>query len=146
VFGGNQLAILPNSAGSPDDLGFAEARRIEASLGLHVLRRTVKKPQGFDEVLSFLRTRDGAAGLQAFEIVMVGDRLLTDVAFGNAHGLFTVHTQPLSRSGDNAMAVIVRDAERLALAPLLRAIGATPPPNPIHSRFERRVSSSSSSP
>ena len=32
---------------------------------------------------------------------MVGDRLLTDVVFGNMNGMMTVHVRPLTLVGDN---------------------------------------------
>ena len=41
---------------------------------------------------------------------MVGDRLLTDVVFGNLHGMLTVHTQPLTLEGDNKVARAIRCA------------------------------------
>lgn len=46
------------------------------------------------------------------ELCFVGDRLLTDVVFGNLHGMFTVHTRPLTLKGDNRPAAIFRFLER----------------------------------
>ena len=49
------------------------------------------------------------------ELCMVGDRLLTDVVFGNLHGMLTVHTLPLctgeDNKGDNKIASWIRSAE-----------------------------------
>lgn len=42
----------------------------------------------------------------------MGDRLLTDVVFGNLHGMLTVHTQPLTLKGDNRPAAVFRFLER----------------------------------
>jgi len=46
---------------------------------------------------------------------MVGDRLLTDVVFGNLHGMLTVHTLPLCKGEDNKkdnkIANVIRTAE-----------------------------------
>ena len=46
------------------------------------------------------------------ELCFVGDRLLTDVVFGNLHGMLTVHTRPLTLKGDNRPAAIFRFLER----------------------------------
>lgn len=46
------------------------------------------------------------------ELCFVGDRLLTDVVFGNLHGMLTVHTQPLTLKGDNRPAAVFRFLER----------------------------------
>lgn len=46
------------------------------------------------------------------ELCFVGDRLLTDVVFGNLHGMLTVHTRPLTLEGDNRPAAVFRFLER----------------------------------
>jgi hypothetical protein len=50
---------------------------------------------------------------------MVGDRLLTDVVFGNLHGMLTVHTLPLcagaDNSQDNKVANVIRKVENAGL-------------------------------
>jgi len=46
---------------------------------------------------------------------MVGDRLLTDVVFGNLHGMLTVHILPLctgkENKNDNTIAKVIRSVE-----------------------------------
>jgi len=96
VFGTNKVAILSNSAGTTsDDLDFADATAIETSLGIAVIRHAEKKPGGLQEVLRHFAMEDPA------ELCMVGDRLLTDVVFGNLHGMLTVHTLPLCQGPEN---------------------------------------------
>lgn len=46
------------------------------------------------------------------ELCFVGDRLLTDVVFGNLNGMLTVHTRPLTLEGDNRPATVFRFLER----------------------------------
>jgi phosphatidylglycerophosphatase GEP4 len=102
---GNQLVIISNSAGGPDDEGYAAAKSVEAALRVHVLRRRSKKPSGFNELLTWFNSADnvnnGLAQIQPSELCMVGDRALTDVVFGNHHGMMTIHVQPLTSNGDN---------------------------------------------
>ena len=92
VFGRERVAILSNSAGTLDDVDFADAQELEAALGLKVIRHAEKKPGGLSEVLSHFGLDDPA------KICMVGDRLLTDIVFGNLHGMLTVHTLPFPDS------------------------------------------------
>jgi len=84
-----------------------DAARVEEALGLTVLRRQSKKPKGFDELLKWFNRREtsisatpdaadgynGGGAISAYEpheLCMVGDRSLTDVVFGNVHGMLTV--------------------------------------------------------
>jgi phosphatidylglycerophosphatase GEP4 len=90
-----KIAILSNSAGTKDDPGYADARRIEESMGVKVIRHVEKKPAGLDQVLRHFDLEDPA------EVCVVGDRILTDVVFGNLYGMLTIHTLPLCSGSDN---------------------------------------------
>ena len=113
VFGVNRVAIMSNSAGTLDDPEYEDAIRIEEALGIKVIRHNEKKPGGLTEVLDHLHIEDPA------ELCMVGDRLLTDVVFGNLHGMLTVHTLPLCSGADNrqdnAVARVIRTMENTGL-------------------------------
>jgi phosphatidylglycerophosphatase GEP4 len=106
VFGSDRVAILSNSAGTLDDVGSVDAMAVESSLGISVIRHTEKKPGGLQEVLQHFQMEDPA------RICMIGDRLLTDVVFGNLHGMLTVHTRPFvdteSAARDNWTAKLLR--------------------------------------
>lgn len=125
AFGPNGVVVLSNSAGTPDDTGFAAATALEGSLGLPVLRRRHKKPRGFESV------RAHFGGCEPNALIMVGDRLLTDVTFGNAHGMLTVHTtRVLSTAREPGVVRLARRFERL-LADRYRRRGTRPPPHPL---------------
>ena len=113
VFGKERIAILSNSAGTKDDVDYKDAIAIEQALGINVIRHDEKKPGGSSEVLSHFQMDDPA------KICMIGDRLLTDVVFGNLHGMLTIHTLPLCEGADNAkdntVAAWVRSAENYLL-------------------------------
>ena len=96
VFGVKNVAIMSNSAGTPDDPGYTDALNIEAALGIAVIRHEDKKPGGLDAVLAHFGVEDPTT------VCMIGDRLLTDVVFGNLYGMLTVHTLPLCTGPDNA--------------------------------------------
>lgn len=97
IFGPKNVAIMSNSAGTKDDPGYEDAKMIEEALGIAVIKHDDKKPGGLDEVLSHFGMDDPAA------LCMVGDRLLTDVVFGNLYEMLTVHTLPLCKGEDNKM-------------------------------------------
>jgi phosphatidylglycerophosphatase GEP4 len=44
---------------------------------------------------------------------MIGDRLLTDIVYGNRHGMLTIRTAPLTNRGEPT---VVRLARRLEAA------------------------------
>ncbi|KAI9197162.1 mitochondrial PGP phosphatase [Polychytrium aggregatum] len=105
VFGKHRIVIVSNSAGTPDDVGSREAERVEAALGVHVLRHRIKKPLGGEELTQHL-------GLPPSQIAVVGDRLLTDVVFGNLNGNLTILTRKIvTTQGDNRLAAMIRRAE-----------------------------------
>jgi phosphatidylglycerophosphatase GEP4 len=113
VFGSENVAIMSNSAGTLDDPEYEDAIKIEEALGIAVIRHDEKKPGGLPEVLEHFHMEDPA------QLCMVGDRLLTDVVFGNLHGMLTVHTLPLctgaDNSQDNKVANIIRKVENAGL-------------------------------
>jgi predicted HAD superfamily phosphohydrolase YqeG len=64
-------------------------------MGVKVIRHDEKKPGGLEEVLRHFGLEDPA------QVCVVGDRILTDVVFGNLYGLLTIHTLPLCSGADN---------------------------------------------
>jgi phosphatidylglycerophosphatase GEP4 len=114
--GGNRssLALLSNSAGLRQfDPEGREADALEAALGVAVIRHSSKKPAG--DAAAIVRHFSVGAGpasppspssssspslaVSPSEIVMVGDRYLTDVAFGNRLGMLTVRVDPVEKTG-----------------------------------------------
>lgn len=129
AFGAPGVGVVSNSAGGPDDPGFADALDVERSLGLAVVRHPLaKKPACADEVLDHFRAALGDPALALDEVAMVGDRLLTDVAFGNAFGMLTVYVERLTGEGDNKAALAARTVERAVWLRLgSAALGWRPP-------------------
>ena len=112
VFGHDNVAILSNSAGTKDDKHYEDAIMIEKEMGINVIRHDEKKPGGLKEVLEHFKDQ----GVDdASQVCMVGDRLLTDVLFGNLYGMLTVHCLPLcsgeENKKDNKIANVIRKAE-----------------------------------
>lgn len=110
VFGPAAVAVLSNSAGSADDRSDAQARETEAALGLPVIRHRYKKPMCAADVVRHF-------GVAPARVVVVGDRLMTDVFMANGAGMLSIHTAPLAPrdKDDNRSAVRVRRLEQMAL-------------------------------
>eukprot|EP00584_Thalassiosira_punctigera_P012824 CAMPEP_0172552014 /NCGR_PEP_ID=MMETSP1067-20121228/43096_1 /TAXON_ID=265564 ORGANISM="Thalassiosira punctigera, Strain Tpunct2005C2" /NCGR_SAMPLE_ID=MMETSP1067 /ASSEMBLY_ACC=CAM_ASM_000444 /LENGTH=237 /DNA_ID=CAMNT_0013339917 /DNA_START=58 /DNA_END=771 /DNA_ORIENTATION=- len=110
TFGIANVAIVSNSAGTDDDPGFVDGKEIEDALGIAVVKHREKKPGGLDEVMGHFPNVDDPS-----QLCMVGDRLLTDIVFGNLHGMLTVHVLPLctgkENENDNKVAKVVRTVE-----------------------------------
>ena len=114
VFGKDHVAILSNSAGTNDDPAYKDASEIEEEMGISVIRHQEKKPGGLNEVLNHFKGVD-----EPEQVAMIGDRLLTDVVFGNLYGMLTIHTLPLcegkDNKNDNTIAKVLRTGENAFL-------------------------------
>lgn len=128
VFYKSHIAILSNSAGTRDDAGHRWKTRIEREIGFQVITHQIKKPLGFHHVVQHFARNSGRKDIRASEILVVGDRLMTDVMLGTLHGAKTLHcTQTLELKGDNPAARAARTVESAVIMPLLRAAGVPPP-------------------
>ncbi|RKP11985.1 mitochondrial PGP phosphatase-domain-containing protein [Piptocephalis cylindrospora] len=99
VFGKDNLVIISNSIGTDDDPGHVQ---VSSGMSVQVLCHQDKKPAGSQVLL------DHFPGLKPGEIAMVGDRILTDIAYGHRAGAVTILTrQVISIQGDNPAAALV---------------------------------------
>lgn len=110
---------------------------LEGALGIPVLRHREKKPAGGSEDMErhfgwvgrvregsaphlfSLCARDGAPApavdrpvlpsrrCKAEQLVMVGDRYLTDVVFGNRNGMLTIRPAPFTAKGEPKAVLLV---------------------------------------
>ncbi|KAJ3290005.1 hypothetical protein HDU79_003620 [Rhizoclosmatium sp. JEL0117] len=136
TFGSEQVVIVSNSAGSNNDVGYAEATRIQESLKIHVIRHAEKKPGGAQDLFNHFPS------LQPSQIAVVGDRLLTDIVYGNKMGAFTIlTTKIITEEGDNRFALHLRRFENRILVPFLNTLGVKPPSHfltSIHSLIRKQ--------
>lgn len=116
---GKNMKILSNSAGTKDDKEYRDAIEIEEKLKIPVIRHDRKKPLATECVAEQFECSPE-------EIIMVGDRLLTDTLFGNLAGLLTIHTGILTTKGDNRPAMLARNWENSLLKKWIKK-GVTPP-------------------
>ncbi|PHZ13584.1 HAD-superfamily phosphatase [Rhizopus microsporus ATCC 52813] len=111
TFGRDKVMIVSNSAGTKDDVGhkdetinisIIQAQHLEASLGVTVLRHEEKKPDGGHHLADYVKP------IKPEQVAFVGDRILTDVLFGNRNGNLTIWTsQVITEEGDNKPALLV---------------------------------------
>lgn len=125
VFGRDSVALYSNSAGlhqfDPDG---EEAARLEEAMGVRVLRHAEKKPAGGAEEV------EGHFGCEAHRLVMVGDRYMTDVVFGNRLGMLTIRPRPFTTKGEKATVLMARSIEEWFRWRCERK-GVGPPPHPL---------------
>lgn len=75
---------------------------MESSLGVTVLRHKEKKPGGGEHLADFVKP------ISPEKVAFVGDRILTDVLFGNRNGNLTIWTNHIiTEEGDNKPAIFV---------------------------------------
>lgn len=86
----SQLLIVSNSAGSNDDSKGKEAVLLEEATGIKVLRHSIKKPGCGSEILDYFRNLPDTRNISPRQIVVVGDRLLTDVMMANMMGSWSI--------------------------------------------------------
>lgn len=130
AFETKDLAILSNSAGTPDDPDLKEAKSLENHLGIPVIRHNKKKPAGGEETANHF-------GYEPQSILIVGDRILTDIAFGNRYGMITALVKPLNWIRDNKMAMLCRPFENVALWCLERPLYKySAPKNTISEKYQ----------
>mmetsp|Transcript_33330 Transcript_33330/g.33945 ORF Transcript_33330/g.33945 Transcript_33330/m.33945 type:complete len:232 (-) Transcript_33330:158-853(-) len=113
------IAILSNSIGSSDDPHYQLANSCEEALNIPVIRHLKKKPACIEEVLTHFREVFGQE-VHSSELCMIGDRVLTDIVFGNMHNMTTVLVHPLSHMRDHPIATIIRIFETRLLLPIIR--------------------------
>ncbi|CUM45111.1 uncharacterized protein AC631_00925 [Debaryomyces fabryi] len=77
------LLIVSNSAGTNDDTNYEQASKLEKDTGVTVLRHPTKKPGCHNEIRSYFK-KQGIT--KASEIVVIGDRLFTDMLMANMMG------------------------------------------------------------
>eukprot|EP00741_Cyanophora_paradoxa_P000845 tig00000444_g816.t1 len=125
VFGRDKIVVVSNSVGCrKDPPPHAQAKECERRTGLRIVRYGGTKPTaGAKEALA-------ALGCAAHEVVVIGDRVLTDVVFGNKNGFFTVHTGFLEPTGEG---IVVPQLRRLedAFLELCKRRGIKAPQHPI---------------
>lgn len=87
---GKHLLIVSNSAGTDSDSGGREASLLNEATGVEVFRHATKKPGCGQEVFDHLRGNSQLGITHAGQIVIVGDRLFTDIMMANMIGAWGI--------------------------------------------------------
>ncbi|KAI8977621.1 mitochondrial PGP phosphatase-domain-containing protein [Mycotypha africana] len=130
AFTKDKIIIVSNSAGTNDDTDYKEASNVEKSLGVSVLRHKDKKPAGGHSLYQHFRP------IEPHQTAFVGDRILTDVVFGNRNGNLTIWTSKIiTERGDNKAALVLRRMEHYLIR-FLQQMNVKPPPHPAVNNTE----------
>lgn len=82
--------IVSNSAGTNDDHHGKEAEILEKATEVEVFRHLTKKPGCAIDVLNYLRSGNVPGLTRSDQVVVVGDRIFTDVIMANMMGAWSV--------------------------------------------------------
>jgi HAD superfamily phosphatase (TIGR01668 family) len=63
---------------------------VTANTGVPVLQHSTKKPGCGAEIMAYFRAQKGLEDLKPSEVVIVGDRLTTDVVMANRMGAYSI--------------------------------------------------------
>ncbi|KAI0150153.1 HAD-superfamily phosphatase [Xylariaceae sp. FL1272] len=84
---GQKLVIVSNTAGAASyDRDERLAKELEAATGVFVLPHSTKKPGCKDEIMAHFREHPETGVTHPSEIVVIGDRLMTDMMLANMMG------------------------------------------------------------
>lgn len=125
-----------NTAGNLARWFYPHADEVEKCLNIRVLRHGSKKPACAKAVYRYFNSdadistnadtcchqtppKEGIENIQMPDLCMVGDRLLTDILFGNMHGCRTVLVDPIDESRDIPVVRLIRFLEMKIVIPLL---------------------------
>ncbi|MDP1604994.1 MAG: HAD hydrolase-like protein, partial [Legionella sp.] len=100
-----------------------------------MLASSIKKP-----MTPWSEVEEQLGGVDAAATVLVGDRVFTDVVFGNLHGLLTVLVDPLDPSSLSSPPLVnsISRFERSCSAYLSRSL--SPLPHPLSSSLLQPIS------
>jgi phosphatidylglycerophosphatase GEP4 len=114
------------------DPGYVEATKIEAALNVPVLRHKEKKPAGGTADI------EARLGCAPHETVMIGDRYLTDVFFGNRSGMLSIRVAPFVSTGESVGVRVSRFIEE-SLVTRYNRQHIAPPDHPLLASTDDRV-------
>ncbi|PVU99818.1 hypothetical protein BB559_000389 [Furculomyces boomerangus] len=118
IFSSENIVIVSNSIGTDSDFDMKDAKIVVDSLGVDVLQHKVKKPCCGEELIAHFESKIDSKQISSMnkiqndQIAVIGDRLLTDIVFGNLYGFYTVYTRKvISLKNDNLFAKYIRMLE-----------------------------------
>lgn len=87
LYPNERMLIVSNSAGTYDDVDYAQAQKLENDTGVKVLRHPTKKPGCHQEIMDHFAQH----GIHnPAEIAVIGDRLFTDILMANMMGAWGI--------------------------------------------------------
>lgn len=101
-----KISIISNSAGNySKDKDFIQASMIESKYGINVIRHQRSKPFCTNEFLAHFSL------FKKDEIILIGDRLFTDILMANKMGIKSVFVHPLTEAGEGKLISFLRKIE-----------------------------------
>ena len=112
AYPGPRLLIVSNSAGSGRDPNGYEADMLERNTGVKVFRHSTKKPGCGIDVLNYFCGIPETGVKRASDIVIVGDRLFTDIMMANLMGAWSIWIKDGIEEQNNMVSDLDLDSRR----------------------------------
>ncbi|KAI9713019.1 MAG: hypothetical protein M1820_001004 [Bogoriella megaspora] len=90
AYPGSRLLIVSNTAGTAGDRNKAEAALLERNTGVKVFHHDIKKPGCGKEIFNYFRHEPEVQVTVPSQIVVIGDRLFTDILMANMFGFRSI--------------------------------------------------------
>ena len=119
VFGAENLLIVSNCAGSRDDPKMKAKEEVEKVFGIKVLTHWMKKP-------GKMRRLNSDWSIPFQKCVMIGDRVVSDIIFGNRYGMATILVDGFTHAGEIPALDRVRSHEHALIRKWMKK-GLKPP-------------------
>ncbi|KAI1747366.1 HAD-superfamily phosphatase [Xylaria castorea] len=128
---GHRLLIVSNTAGATTyDRKGRLAKELESTTGVSVLAHRVKKPGCKDEIMAHFKKHPETGVTHPSEIVVIGDRLMTDMMLANMMGSWSIWikdgVKPLSQKS-----IFSKFEQRLGPMLMARGLHAPDPSSPF---------------
>ncbi|KAK8794775.1 hypothetical protein WA158_001756 [Blastocystis sp. Blastoise] len=126
LFGYSNVIMLSNSLGAEGEIKVD--KKVDSNLNIYIFIHKHKKPEGFKELSEIYN-------IPYRNMIVVGDRYLTDIYGGNEYGMMTCHVDPFTEEGDNTMAKHARRLEN-QLVEKYKKQNIQAPSHPLFSKLD----------
>jgi len=98
---GKNIVVISNKMGTELDRGFEQLDGFKKKTKLPSLIHKNKKPNKIKEINNYFKV--------PFEkTAVIGDKVFTDVLFGNRYGMFTIYVEPFSKKNEGNFVYFLR--------------------------------------
>ncbi|EPE27749.1 HAD-like protein [Glarea lozoyensis ATCC 20868] len=126
----NRILVASNTAGSSSDPTLSLAETLTKNTNLPVLTHRLKKPSCGPEIMSYFKNHPETGVTHPSHIVVIGDRLTTDVMLANTMGAYSIFISD-GVMGREKLTLLARMEQGFARFLMRRGVQASDPGSPF---------------